>query len=639
MPRRPAELRPNAILLCACLLLVVLWVATAASALGSSSRRTAAGPHVVAPTAIRRVFERDLDSLANHLARLDTALVASRLDDARTSYHASRSAFKRAEALLAFYSPTTVAVLNGPAEEESADDAPQPLGRQGGFQTIEAALFPTDDASPEFTDARRAATNMRHVLASLRSATVLLDVSDTATLDAARLEMTRVTTLGLAGFDANLPDHSILEAADAIEGLRETLTQLRGRPGNARIVAARGAIDVALDSAVRALRAEPRFDQFDRLRFIAHYATPAANAILALRHLIDPTPVFARRAWRASSAVPFGRDAFDPSAFAPEYAAIASPELVELGERLFNDPRLSGPQTRSCASCHVATSAFTDGLRHAIALFSDSTRSSPRPLRNTPTLWNVALQPFLFADQRAGSLEAQVGAVLASGAEMGSSALLAADRVQHDTSYRALLASTSLGASSLDERTIRVALAAYLRSLVGLNARFDRAVQGDNAALSDSERHGFTVFMGKGRCGTCHFAPLFSGVMPPEFVRSELEVIGVPRADLPRGAIVDPDSGRARVDGIGVHSHAFKVPTLRNIALTAPYMHNGVFATLDAVVDFYNRGGGVGIGEHLSDQTLPSRPLRLTAAERRDLVAFLRALTDDSAVRASRATR
>jgi cytochrome c peroxidase len=222
---------------------------------------------------------------------------------------------------------------------------------------------------------------------------------------------------------------------------------------------------------------------------------------------------------------------------------------------------------------------------------------------------------------------------------MASSAALATDRVKRDPSYLALLARVSHDTSSLTERTIRVALAAYLRSLVGLDSPFDRAVQGDSAALSDSECRGFTVFMGKGRCGTCHFPPLFNGVMPPDFIRSELEIIGVPRADLHRDAIVDPDSGRARVDGIGVHAHAFKVPTLRNIALTAPYMHNGVFPTLDAVVDFYNRGGGAGIGEHLAEQTLPPRPLGLTAGERQDLVAFLRTLTDDSAVRASRRTR
>jgi cytochrome c peroxidase len=637
MPRRAAELRPQTILVGVCLLLVVLWLATGASALGSSQRRAPSGPHVVPPSRIRRVFERGLDVLADDLARLDTVLAASRIEDSRRAFVASRSAFKRTEALLAFYSPTTFAKLDGPAEEESADDAPQALGRQGAFQTIEATLFDAKDATLAWDEARHAATTMRQSLASFRSATVLLDVADTAGLDAARLEIARIATLGLAGFDTNLPDHSISECADALDGLRLTLAQLSGAPRDARMVAADRAIDITLDSAVHALRDEPRFEQFDRLRFVTRYVTPAANAVLAARRLIDAKPVNARRAWRPSSASPYGRDAFDPSAFAPEYAPATSTPLIALGERLFNDARLSGPQTRSCASCHIAATGFADGRRHAAALSGDS--ATPSPLRNTPTLWNVALQPFLFADQRAGSLEQQVGFVLASPAEMASSAVLAAQRIQRDTSYLALVSRTSdRQSASLDERTVRTALAAYLRALVGLDSRFDRAVQGDSTALTDSERRGFTVFMGKGRCGTCHFAPLFSGVMPPEFTRSELEIIGVPRTNATHDANVDPDSGRAHVDGLGVHAHAFKVPTLRNVALTAPYMHNGVFATLDDVVEFYNRGGGAGIGEHLAGQTLPARPLGLSIAERRDLVAFLRALTDSSAIRTAMAT-
>ena len=439
MPRRPTELRIQTILVCACLVLVGLWLATGASAL--SSHRVVASHPLVAPSPIRRVFERDLDVLADDLARLDTALAASRIEDARRAYLASRSAFKRTEALLAFYTPTTVAALNGPAEEESSDDAPQPLGRQGAFQTIEATLFDTTDATPALDDARRAAAVMRTSLASFRSATVLLDVSDSASLDAARLEVARVTTLGLAGFDTNLPERSIVECADALDGLRATLAALNGTSNNANVVAARRAIDVALDSAVRVLRAEPRPDHFDHVRFIARYATPAAAAILAMRRLIDSSPVHARRAWRPSSATPYARDAFDPSAFAPEYAPATSAALVELGEHLFNDTRLSGPQTRSCASCHIAAVGFADGLRHATALSGDSASSTP--LRNTPTLWNVALQPFLFADQRAGSLEQQVGVVLASRAEMGSSAVLAAERVQRDTAYIAMLSRAS----------------------------------------------------------------------------------------------------------------------------------------------------------------------------------------------------
>jgi cytochrome c peroxidase len=208
--------------------------------------------------------------------------------------------------------------------------------------------------------------------------------------------------------------------------------------------------------------------------------------------------------------------------------------------------------------------------------------------------------------------------------------VLRATRVAGDTSYRRAFAAVIPAGQGppVTSATLRAVLATYVRSLVRLDSRFDRAVRGDTSALTGAERHGFTVFMGKARCGTCHFAPLFSGAAPPDLVRSEPEIIGVPVRDVARGAAIDPDSGRAGVDHVAEHLHAFKVPTLRNVARTAPYMHNGVFASLEQVVDFYDRGGGLGIGASVPAQTLSSRPLHLTPAERSDLLAFLRSLTD-----------
>ncbi|MDB4916969.1 MAG: cytochrome-c peroxidase, partial [Gemmatimonadetes bacterium] len=182
--------------------------------------------------------------------------------------------------------------------------------------------------------------------------------------------------------------------------------------------------------------------------------------------------------------------------------------------------------------------------------------------------------------------------------------------------------------AAITPNALRATLAAYVRSLVVLDSRFDAAVRGDVRALTAKERNGFTVFMGKGRCGTCHFAPLFGGALPPAFVTSEPEIIGVPTRPDTSHAVLDEDQGRAGVDGIPEHQHAFTVPSLRNVERTAPYMHNGAFATLEQVVDFYNRGGGAGVGAHVPRQTLSTTPLHLTVGEQRDLVAFLKALTD-----------
>jgi cytochrome c peroxidase len=301
--------------------------------------------------------------------------------------------------------------------------------------------------------------------------------------------------------------------------------------------------------------------------------------------------------------------------------------LVALGRELYLDPALSQSGTRACATCHLPERAFTDGRARALLLEGHGGRGGAR---NTPTLVNAALQPTLFADGRVRTLEDQTADVLGSPGEMGGSLHGTAEALRRRPRYAERFARV-LGGSrdgALTPAALRNALAAYVRSLTALDSRFDRAARGDSGALTPAERRGFTLFMGKARCGTCHFAPLFNGATPPALWEAEPEVIGVPARAVARGARVDPDSGRYNVRRIDQHLHAFKTPTLRNVALTAPYMHNGVFPTLEAVVDFYDAGGGAGIGARLGHQTLPPDSLRLTRGEKRALVAFLGALTD-----------
>ena len=168
------------------------------------------------------------------------------------------------------------------------------------------------------------------------------------------------------------------------------------------------------------------------------------------------------------------------------------------------------------------------------------------------------------------------------------------------------------------------AIGSYIRSLVFLNSRFDEYMRGSNSAMNRDEINGFNLFMGKAKCATCHFMPMFSGVFPPRFIKMEMEVIGVPGK---RGENkIDPDEGRYGIVKVESQRHAFKIPTVRNASLTAPYMHNGVFSTLDQVVDFYNKGGGAGLGIHLANQTLPTDTLGLTVKETNEIIAFIKTL-------------
>ena len=579
-------------------------------------------------TVARLVFEEQLDTLARALDDLASALDRNSTGNAPQAFRHARLAYMRTESLLERYSPTTAHALNGPLDSDDGDAPPRPLGSPAAFRSIASTLRAGDDRT------RATVVSSRDQLRQLRGQTRYLDVAELPVLEAARAELARVTTLGLAGVALDDPADAVREAAASLDGIRmiaeaeaavEAATD--GWKGDDPRVPRREWLRVAatLRSASDYLRAHPIFETLDRLTFITRFANPAARAIAAARAPLLARAEHPRTVWRADAATVFDPHALDPSAFAPDAAPLATPARIALGARLFTDDRLSGAQNRSCATCHDARRAFTDGRARPKLI-----RVGHSPARNTPTLLDVAYQPFYFADERASSLEEQIGIVLASETEMGSSASLAAAHLSGDRALRSAFerAFAGLVDTGPTEYTVRIALAAYLRSLDSFDSRFDRAVRGDGRALTVTERAGFTLFMGKARCGTCHFAPLFSGVMPPGFTSAEPEIIGAPTRPVLHGAQLDPDSGRAGIDHVAEHVYAFKVPTLRNVALTAPYMHNGAYATLDEVVRFYEHGGGAGVGADLPATTLPATRLHLTAAERRSIIAFLHTLTD-----------
>jgi cytochrome c peroxidase len=169
-------------------------------------------------------------------------------------------------------------------------------------------------------------------------------------------------------------------------------------------------------------------------------------------------------------------------------------------------------------------------------------------------------------------------------------------------------------------------------SLSSFNSPFDQYVRGERKELPEAAKRGFNLFMGKAACGTCHFAPSFNGLVPPFYEESESEVLGVPSTPGSENLVIDPDLGRLESsrpqDEAYFYAFSFKTPTVRNAALTAPYMHNGVYETMEEVIDFYNKGGGLGMGIDIPHQTLPDAPLNLNEGEVKDLIAFMEALTD-----------
>lgn len=316
-------------------------------------------------------------------------------------------------------------------------------------------------------------------------------------------------------------------------------------------------------------------------------------------------------------------------------------EKVDLGRRLFMDRRLSHNNTMSCAMCHVPEQGFTSNeLGAAIGAEGRSLR------RNAPSLYNVAYQKTLFHDGRELHLEAQPWGPLLNKAEMAMPSVgYVVEKVRRLPEYRGLF-QRAFGGPVTAER-IGYALAAYQRTLLSANSRFDRWYYGgDKSALNDQEQRGFMLFVGKARCAACHLigekAALFTdhkfhntGVgwersMYPERASYKVQLApGVTvevKGDLLRSfELPQPDVGRYEVTLNPKDRWAYKTPSLRNVAVTAPYMHDGSFATLEEVVEFYDRGG---VDNEYKSPLLV--PLHLSREEKADLVAFLKALTGDN---------
>ena len=302
-----------------------------------------------------------------------------------------------------------------------------------------------------------------------------------------------------------------------------------------------------------------------------------------------------------------------------------TPEKIELGRMLFFDPVVSGDNTQSCATCHHPDLGFSDGRILSMGAGGKGTgpeRSGGRDTRrNSPTLWNAAYNFKLFWDGRASDLEEQARGPITSAVEMNQDADELVRELKAIPEYARLFDAAFGGqnGSAVTFDNVTNAIGVFERTLVSRQSPFDRYAAGEANALTAAQRRGLTLFRSlKTRCFECHGFPTFAN---PDF-----KVIGVP--PLPGQP---EDAGRGEIAGGEPYRHAFKVPTLRNVALTAPYMHNGRLQTLEEVVSFYSGGGGKGTGLDLPNLDDKVRQFTLTAGEQTDLISFLHALTDETA--------
>ncbi len=564
----------------------------------------------------RRSFLKNVDSLRASVVQLQQLTPTAGQQKLKDQFKKCRLAYKRCEALLAFYSPLTEAALNEPAVASVEDpNFPEPESPHG-FQVMEEVLFASDDP-----DRDKLNDETNRMLINIDQFLGFNDVfifTPAYVIDAQKQQLIRISCLSVAGYDSPIAAYSLNESATALSEM-ESLIKIYF-PARDSLLRKKG--EVILRKGVQQLLSARSFNEFDRIAFTKNFAIPLFQWFNEVSRIWKITP------FKSNSNFSFNASSFwSADFFSKKDQATGKKDQIALGRKLFFDPIISGNRVRSCAFCHNPSSGLADGLAKPVNMDGKTTGR-----RNTPTLWNASLQPFQFIDMRAKSLEDQLDSVLNNHAELGSSMDTLLVRLSTSDEYRKLFDRVFDKSEGLNSLNIRKSFAAYLETLVSFSSTFDEFMQGKRKRIAPEVYRGFNLFMGKAKCGTCHFPPLFTGVLPPRFNKMESEIIGVPESG-DSVSKLDPDPGRFGHLAIGILKNSFKTTTLKNIALTAPYMHNGVFRTLEEVINFYDKGGGKGIGINVENQTLPSDKLNLKESEKKDLLMFLHSLTDTVSTR------
>ena len=479
-----------------------------------------------------------------------------------------------------------------------------------GLQVLDDIVF-GDNPFESKTEISQQIAQLRKEFETARPVLMGTPLTHRHIFEAARRELIRIFTLGVTGFDTPGSANALPEASAAYEGLAQ---------------------------AIRCYL--PLIDQKDkglaividaRLDYTSTLLNPLYELILEMQKKLGietieevetlPQPI------NYQSKGLFDTDFLNAGFYAKiKMNAPGIEQRIALGRLLFFDPILSKDNTMACASCHQPEKAFTDGLAKSMGRDGEHATN-----RNAPTLINCVYSEHFFHDMREPQLDRQVLHVVKNENEFASDYVEIIKKLNLSSAYLALFKAgyPNLGINPLNAYSIADALASYVASLQSFDSPFDDYVTGRQGVIDPAVVRGFNLFMGKAVCGTCHFAPVFNGTVPPIYVESESEVIGVP-ASKDKNAPIDADEGRYANqkprDRAYFYQYSFKTPTVRNIAQTAPYMHNGVYQTLEEVVDFYNKGGGQGIGIKIAHQTLPFDNLQLSAQEQKDLVAFMKSL-------------
>lgn len=557
-----------------------------------------------------------IDDMAEYAKKFELQDVE--IKELRDHFLETRKNYKALEFLFEYFFPGFVEEhINGaPLLKSKRHSTGSYVVPPQGFQVLDELIF-SENPFECIQNINLVIGELQNQISPLCKALKSTEISQLQMAEAMRIQIIRLFTLGLTGFDTPGSLNAIPDAISVFESL-EVSTEFLNSESHAEEI-----LSLCKKSLIY-LKQDQDFEKFDRLYFLMNFLNPL------FERLTEDAKSY--KLWSKSPLNPNAKNLFDPNLLDPYYYTELkreedSEELRQLGKLLFNDKRLSESGKISCASCHNPKLAFTDGK---VKSLSNNGRSTV--LRNSPSLLNSVYADRYFYDLRAFSLEQQAEHVIFNSKEYNTAYDEIIFKLKNIKSYDKSF--KEVKNAKINREYFSKALASYVLSLQSFNSPFDKFVRKESLEIDPKAIVGFNLFMGKAACGTCHFAPNFSGLVPPQYMKNESEILGVLNKPFGFNRSIDEDRGRIaneiHSENSWIFEKSFKTVTVRNVELTAPYFHNGAFSSLEEVLDFYNHGGGNGIGLEIRNQTLAADSLKLNSQEKEALIHFMNSLTDNS---------
>lgn len=566
-------------------------------------------------------FKTKLDHLKSDVYQFSEEKIP--LEQLQESLKNTRNSFKEIEFYIAYHYPEfTKTHLNAAPlfHIEAAGTSAYTLPPEG-LQVLDELIF-SDEAAEEKEKIKAITDFLYNSYASFYLSSVKngLSKGNNKTLPL-RIELIRMYSLGVTGFDTPGSLNVSEEANHVFSGMKKYIND---DPyfKNYNIQKA----NAILTDGIGYLSKNTDFETFDRIEFYKKYIQPLYEEFGKWDGRSDDLKEFS--GWNVNNKNFFSSDFLDPYFYTLLKKEEDNADLRALGKEIFYDQNLSDNGKMSCATCHLPENAFTD-----LKSKSPSNVEGKTVLRNSPSLYNAVFAKRFFYDLRAFYLEQQAEHVIYNEDEFNTSYESIIKKLKTKPEYKKAF-KTAFKNGNISKENFSKALSSYVASLYSYESDFDKFMRNEKEISVDAKK-GFNLFMGKANCATCHFAPNFSGLVPPFFNENESEVLGIPTKPINQKPIeLDADKGRinspVKKENSWIYENSFKTVTVRNIALTKPYFHNGAFNTLEEVMDFYNEGGGEGLGLKMKNQTLAPDKLNLTQPEIKQIIAFLNALTDVS---------